>query len=254
MNLINLQFAMDHTDSPALDSANDMTTREVAQLLGLAVRSVQLMVDRGDLQAWKTTGGHRRISRESVSRWLSGRQKQNQETGAATFSDAPPPTTPSAQTAPSPSARRRASDSREPAIVLIEDSAHFQNVIRLLLRHTHPSVRLHVASDAVTGLALCGAIRPDVLIVDILLPGVDGATLVQSVRSQPLFEGMQLVVVTALDAAARVPYAWALSGLPVIEKHHLARELPATLSMLLTARRAITHPDEPAPTRGGPRD
>ena len=251
MNLINLQFAMDHTDSPALDSANDMTTREVAQLLGLAVRSVQLMVDRGDLHAWKTTGGHRRISRESVSRWLSGRQKQNQETGAATFSDAPTPT-PSAQTAPSPSTRRRASDSREPAIVLIEDSAHFQNVIRLLLRHTHPSVRLHVASDAVTGLALCGAVRPDVLIVDILLPGVDGATLVQSVRSQPLFEGMQLVVVTALDRAARLPYAWALSGLPVIEKHHLARELPPTLSMLLTARRAITHPDELASTRGNP--
>ena len=32
------------------------TTIEVASLLGLAVRSVQLMVDRGDLQAWIEIG------------------------------------------------------------------------------------------------------------------------------------------------------------------------------------------------------
>eukprot|EP01030_Chromulinospumella_sphaerica_P007803 gene7803-7632_t len=42
------------------------TTLEVASMLGLAVRSVQLMVDRNELEAWKTPGGHRRISRASV--------------------------------------------------------------------------------------------------------------------------------------------------------------------------------------------
>jgi len=49
------------------------TTIEVASLNGLAVRSVQLMVDRGELDAWKTPGGHRRISRASVERWLAER-------------------------------------------------------------------------------------------------------------------------------------------------------------------------------------
>ena len=51
----------------------DCTTREVAQALGMAVRSVQLMVDRGELQAWKTPGGHRRIARASVLQWLQSR-------------------------------------------------------------------------------------------------------------------------------------------------------------------------------------
>ena len=48
----------------------DCSTRDVARVLGLAVRSVQLMVDRGELEAWKTPGGHRRIARASVERWL----------------------------------------------------------------------------------------------------------------------------------------------------------------------------------------
>ena len=47
------------------------TTLEVAKMLGMAVRSVQLMVDRNELEAWKTPGGHRRIFRASVERWMT---------------------------------------------------------------------------------------------------------------------------------------------------------------------------------------
>ena len=50
------------------DMQEDFSTREVAQRLGMAVRSVQLMVDRGELQAWRTPGGHRRILRASLRR------------------------------------------------------------------------------------------------------------------------------------------------------------------------------------------
>jgi excisionase family DNA binding protein len=64
--------------------ADHFSTIEVARLLGMAVRSVQLMVDRGELEAWKTPGGHRRISRDSVQRWREARQ------GAAAR-PAPPP-------------------------------------------------------------------------------------------------------------------------------------------------------------------
>ena len=45
-------------------------TAAVARVLGLSVRSVQLMADRGEIQSWKTAGGHRRISRTSVLQWL----------------------------------------------------------------------------------------------------------------------------------------------------------------------------------------
>ena len=60
---------MSTPDSAGLSMPAHYTTVEVAKLLGMAVRSIQLMVDRGELQAWKTPGGHRRISRESVERW-----------------------------------------------------------------------------------------------------------------------------------------------------------------------------------------
>ncbi len=51
-------------------SLNVCSTRDVAMMLGISVRTAQLWVEEGRLQAWKTPGGHRRILRESVERLL----------------------------------------------------------------------------------------------------------------------------------------------------------------------------------------
>jgi excisionase family DNA binding protein len=55
-----------------------LSTAEAARMLGLSTTLVQTLVDQGDLKGWKTRGGHRRISLDSivdyqtVSRYSSG--------------------------------------------------------------------------------------------------------------------------------------------------------------------------------------
>ena len=110
---------------------------------------------------------------------------------------------------------------------------HFQNLVRLLVNRHFPEVELHVASDGIAGLAMCGQLQPQVLLVDVLLPGIDGATLITSLRSQPQFAASRLIVVTSLDEAGRAPYAFALQGLPVVHKPQLALELPGLLRTAL---------------------
>jgi len=170
------------------------STTEAAQQLGMAVRSVQLMVDRGELQAWKTPGGHRRILRSSLDAWLATR--------AGPASTAQP-------------ADARAGG-RPMTLLLIEDSVHFQNLIGLVVKRELPEAELHVASDGIAGLAMAGRLEPDVLLIDILLPGIDGAALITSLRSHPQFARSRLIVVTALDEAQRAPYAFALEGVPLV--------------------------------------
>ncbi|MBN8503210.1 MAG: response regulator [Burkholderiales bacterium] len=200
-----------------VDEANDgqaLSTLDVARQLGMAVRSVQLMVDRGELQAWRTPGGHRRISRASVEAWLS--QRQTGAPGAAAVEIA------------------RGNKTAAPRKLLyIEDSRHFQNLVSLLLRQRHPEVELHLADDGFAGLAMAGQLQPDVLLIDILLPGMDGATLISSLRSQPAFAKSRLVVLTSLEPADLVPYAFALEGLPVVHKPRLVQDLPGVLAAAL---------------------
>jgi excisionase family DNA binding protein len=191
---------------------DDCSTLEVARQLGMAVRSVQLMVDRGELEAWKTPGGHRRISRRSVEQWLAARRA------------AAPPAT---------AAPGAAGPGRRPRVLLIEDSRHFQNLVSLLVKQHHPEVELQVADDGIAGLALAGRLQPDVLLVDILLPGIDGATLITSLRSHPAFGRSRLIVVTSLDEHERAPYAFALEGVPVVHKPRLVAELPGLLAQAL---------------------
>lgn len=197
--------------------AEEWSTVEVARRLGMAVRSVQLMVDRGELEAWKTPGGHRRISRRSVERWLAARQAGGRAEVAAPAAQPPAP---------------RAAAGR-PRVLLIEDSRHFQNLVSLMVRSRFPEVELHLADDGIAGLAMAGKIEPDVLLVDILLPGIDGATLITGLRSHPAFARSRLIVVTSLEGADLEPYAFALEGLPVLHKPRLAAELPGLLRAAL---------------------
>jgi len=50
-----------------------LTTREAAQLLGVAVSTAQVWMESGDLPAWKTPGGHRRVLYSAVMRLVRER-------------------------------------------------------------------------------------------------------------------------------------------------------------------------------------
>ena len=43
-----------------------LTTSQAARLLGISVRTAQLLVEGGSLRSWKTPGGHRRVYRDDV--------------------------------------------------------------------------------------------------------------------------------------------------------------------------------------------
>jgi excisionase family DNA binding protein len=182
-------------------------------MLGMAVRSVQLMVDRGELEAWKTPGGHRRISRRSLDAWIARRSRRaGQDSADANGTQV-----------------QGAGARTGPCILLIEDSAHYQNLVSLLIRQSLPQSELHVADDGIAGLAIAGKLDPDLLIVDILLPGIDGAALITSLRSHAQFKRTSLIVITSLDEHQREPYAFALQSLPVVHKSRLVAEMPRLL-------------------------
>jgi DNA-binding response OmpR family regulator len=120
-------------------------------------------------------------------------------------------------------------------VLLIEDSRHDQNLITLLMRQQFAHIELSVADDGIAGLAMAGQLQPDVLLVDIPLPGIDGTTLIGSLRSHPTFACSQLIVITSLDESALEPYALVLDGVPRLHKARLVAELPALLTAALQA-------------------
>lgn len=212
-------------DNAETSDAGDYSTQQAAKLLGLAVRSVQLMVDRGELQAWKTPGGHRRISRESIQRVLGTRGGKAPAGAAPSAAGAPVQAV-----AAKPPQGAAAGAGR---VLVIEDSKHYQNLVSMLLRDQFPQLEVRIADDGIAGLAMAGQLQPQLLIVDILLPGIDGPTLIMSLRSHPQFAAIRLIVITSLSDADLAPYRFALEGVPVVHKTRLIVELPARLREVL---------------------
>jgi excisionase family DNA binding protein len=210
-----MNTASNHND---MSSASYYTTLEVAKILGMAVRSVQLMVDRGDLQAWKTPGGHRRITRDSLEAWIQG--SRSGVTGVAALHG---------NVHDRRGSGRRRANVHIPRILLIEDSSHFQNLVSMLVKQRFPTVDLHIANDGITGLVSFGHLQPDLIIVDILLPGIDGATMITGLRRHSLFGQCKLIVLTSLDQEQRAPYAFALQNVAVVHKPRLVQELPVLI-------------------------
>src|SRR5688500_16200928 len=49
-----------------------LTTAQAARLLGISVRTAQLLIEGGSLTSWKTPGGHRRVYRADVEALVAG--------------------------------------------------------------------------------------------------------------------------------------------------------------------------------------
>ena len=213
------------TSDPQYSDAEYLTTYQVAHLIGVTVRSVQMMVNRGELRGWRTPGGHRRIHKESLDRWLAFHKVANDNTKVAQRSTL-------ANSAPG---------KRGKTVLLIEDSVYFQNLVSLLFAEFFSDLDLQLASDGVVGLAMAGQLQPDVLIVDILLPGINGATLITSLRSNAFFARTQLIVLTSLSEEQLKPYQFALKGVAVVHKPQMMNELPPILMKMLGMAPAELH-------------
>jgi two-component system, chemotaxis family, CheB/CheR fusion protein len=92
-----------------------------------------------------------------------------------------------------------ARDSREAGtaaarLLLVEDNLDAAEALGELLRMWGHEV--HVAHDGASALRLAAAERPDVLLLDIGLPGMDGYEVARRLRATPGFERVKLVALT----------------------------------------------------------
>lgn len=157
---------------PTDSSAETLTSRQAAELLGISITSVQKMVEAGEIEAWMTPGGHRRIRRLEVDRVLQGRK----------------------------SSRVRPSGNEERMRVLLVEDDPIQTRLfeAVLARYSFP-IELTVAVDGSMALVQLERQRPDVLVTDLMMSPIDGYHLVEMLDRDPAYYPIDVLVVSALD-------------------------------------------------------
>jgi excisionase family DNA binding protein len=152
------------------------TTIETAKLLGVSVRTVQLWVENGTLDAWKTAGGHRRIPTASVNTKL-----REQDINVID---------------------KNKSKQKNKRILIVEDNPTVSIFYMAAIGSWKLPIDITTAEDGFSGLVKIGQEVPDIVIADIYMPGMDGLQMIHSLYRSKIIEPKQMIIISGLDDEA----------------------------------------------------
>jgi len=172
------------SNSEQQDSKDFCSTAEAAEMLGVAPKTIQVWVEAGALQAWKTVGGHRRIVMSSINDMLAGR--------AGVL----------------PKSTERPIRKRTQKILIVDDDPALLLAYESEMSTWSLPLQVLKALDGFDAMIQIGQQDPDILVTDLSMTGMDGFRMISRLHNNPASR-LRIIVVTGLD-----PATVSLLGLP----------------------------------------
>lgn len=161
------------------------TTHEVSRLLHVNPRSVINWIEQDLLPSYRTPGGHRRIRREDLLAFLRKHQI---------------PTPPSLV------------DGKF-SMLIVEDEEEISQMMKTYFERDG-TYQVATASDGITALIEVGRVKPDLLILDIMIPGVDGIEVCRRIKANNSNSTVIIAISGQPEAETKILHAGADVFLP----------------------------------------
>lgn len=121
-----------------------------------------------------------------------------------------------------------------PSILIVEDQAEMRGHLRDFVQLACPAAIVVEADGAVAAIAACRAHLPDIVLMDIELPYLDGISLTAWIRSrQP---AVRVIVVSNHAAGIYVERAMLAGAFGYVTKDNVATQLPPLLQRALALK------------------
>jgi CheY-like chemotaxis protein len=121
----------------------------------------------------------------------------------STFTLTLPVRAPGADALPEPAAATSIAvvDALAPLVLVIDDDAHVRELLTRIL--SKEGYRVATAADGPEGLRLARELAPDVVTLDVLMPGLDGWDVLAAFKADPGLAQIPVVISTMVDDASR---------------------------------------------------
>jgi len=147
----------------------NLSTFDVASMLEVDPGSVANWIDSGLLKAHRTPGGHRRVAVADLLDFLREHEM---------------PVPVQLETKPT-------------RVVVVDDEPAMTQMISKAIRAQHPDFEVAEAHDGFRAGAIVATLKPDVVILDLRMPGMDGFEVCQMIKSQEATRRATVIAVTA---------------------------------------------------------
>jgi len=113
-------------------------------------------------------------------------------------------------------------------ICYVEDDEDIQRIVRLSLEKVG-KMTVEVVSDPTLAIAAITAFRPDLVMLDWMMPKMDGPTLFREMRQRPETSALPVVFITAKASQRELDELAAMGAAGTISKPFSPKDLPDQL-------------------------
>ncbi len=145
-----------------------LTTFEISQICEVNPTTVQNWVKEGKLKAYVTPGGHRRIRREDLIAFMN----EFHMPLPAELSEAPP------------------------FILIVDDEPEVIDLLTSVMQTGDGGMEIANAQNGVDALLMIGERKPDLLILDIMMPGMNGIEVCQKLKASAATRKLRIVAMS----------------------------------------------------------
>lgn len=146
---------------------NYLTPKEVAKMLMVSTSAIRLWATKGILKTFLTAGGHRRFRIEDVKQFAEQRALE--------------PNIPAEKTL---------------KVLIIDDEPMFAEYLQALLLSEDDSISTKVCVDAFEAGISLKDFLPDVVLLDLMMPGVDGFKVCTQIKQNPIHEHVRVIAIS----------------------------------------------------------
>ena len=113
-------------------------------------------------------------------------------------------------------------------ICYVEDDEDIQRIVRMSLERVG-KMTVEVVSDPMVAIGVMTAFKPDLVMLDWMMPGMDGPTLFRKMKTEPEVSHLPVVFITAKATQRDMDELVSLGAAGTISKPFSPKDLPEQL-------------------------
>ena len=113
-------------------------------------------------------------------------------------------------------------------ICYVEDDEDIQRIVRMSLERVG-KMTVEVVTDPLKAIGVMNAFKPDLVMLDWMMPGMDGPTLFKKMKEDPQMSLLPVVFITAKAQSRDMAELMALGAAGTISKPFSPKDLPDQL-------------------------
>lgn len=183
-----------------------LTTMQAAEYCNVSIMSINRWIDSGKIDAFKTPGGHRRVTMPNLLKFMRSNEI---------------PIT-------------RINKNSKKRILIVDDELEIRKTFLTYLNEPDFDYEVDVAANGFEAGEKVSLFKPDLIVLDIRMPGIDGLNVCKKLKTDPMTQHIKIIILSGHLDKDNIDLAFDYGADKIFSKPILYDVIEEEIGILLT--------------------